>query len=178
MKIKRKPFIQHLAHDVEDEDKAWEHIDESLPKIGQIVMYFNGLEKLLDRMVCEMFSDRSDLPGLIVLQNMQYSAKVNLFARFSDEFHRAVGAMPEKYEGLTDKLRTAAKNRNIVVHADWENTDDDGFTYTTLRFADGGMQQEYVQLSPAALDAILGTILNARALLCNYYDAKVELMTR
>jgi hypothetical protein len=178
MKIKRKPFIQQLAHEVEDEDKAWEHIDQSLPMIGKIVMYFNGLEKLLDQMLCDIFSDRSDAPGLIVLQNMQYSAKVNLFARFSDEFHRAVGAIPEKYESLTDKLRTAAKNRNIVVHADWENTDDDGFTYSTIRFADGGMQQEYVQLSPSTLDAILGTILEARVQLGEYYDVKAELLTR
>lgn len=174
MKIKRKPFIQHLAHEVEDEDKAWEYIDQSLPMIGKIVMYFNGLEKFLDHMLCDIFSDRSDAPGLIVLQNMQYSAKVNLFARFSDEFHRAVGTIPKEYDGLTDKLRNAAKQRNIVVHADWENTDDEGFTYSTIRFADGGMEQEYVQLSLSALEAILGAILAARVQLGEYYDAKLD----
>ena len=176
MKTKHRPFTQYLAHGVEDEDKAWEHIDESLPRIGLLVMYFNGLEKLLDRMLCEMFSDRTDTPGLIVLQNMHYSAKVNLFARFSDDLHRAVGRVPVQYDKLIDKLREAARQRNIVVHADWENTDEEGFTFTNIRFSDGGMQQEYVQLSPDALEAILGTILGARVQLGHYYEAKAELL--
>jgi hypothetical protein len=176
MKVKRQPFIQHLTHDIEDEDKAWEHLDESLPNIGLIVMYFNGLEKMLDRMLCDIFSDRSDTPGLIVLQNMHYSAKVNLFARFSDDLHRAVGRVPTQYNKLVDKLREAARQRNIVVHADWESTDEEGFTYTNIRFSDGGMQQEYVQLSPDALEAILGTILGARVQLGDYYEAKAELL--
>jgi hypothetical protein len=103
MKVKRQPFIQHLTHDIEDEDKAWEHLDESLPNIGLIVMYFNGLEKMLDRMLCDIFSDRSDTPGLIVLQNMHYSAKVNLFARFSDDLHRAVGRVPTQYRAPTKR---------------------------------------------------------------------------
>jgi hypothetical protein len=172
MKTKRKQFIQHLAHQVDDEDRAWVHIDASLPRIGLIVMYFNGLEKLLDQMLCEIFSDRTDAPGLIVLQNMQYSAKVNLFSRFSDEHHRAVGEVPAVYMGLMDKLRNAAKQRNIVVHADWENTDDDGFTFSNIRFSDGGMEQEYVQLTADSLEAVLGTVLGARAQLGQYYDAK------
>jgi hypothetical protein len=104
MKVKRQPFIQHLTHDIEDEDKVWEYLDESLPSIGLIVMYFNGLEKLLDQILCETFSDRTDAPGLIVLQHMHYSAKVNLFSRFSDELHRAFGEVPLPYEKLLDKM--------------------------------------------------------------------------
>jgi hypothetical protein len=178
MKIKRKPFIQHLAHEVEDEDKAWDYLDESLPNVGRIVMYFNGLEKLLDQMLCETFSDRSDTTGLIVLQNMQYSAKVNLFSRFSDDLHRAFGDPPKPYEKLLDRLREAAKQRNIVVHADWENTDDNGYTYSTIRFADGGMQQEYIQLTTAALESIVETILAARKQLGEYWEAKSEMLER
>jgi len=178
MKTKHRPFEQYLAHEVEDEDQAWKHIDESLPRIGLVVMYFNGLEKVLDRMLCEMFSDRSDTPGLIVLQNTHYSAKVNLFARFSDDLHRNVGRVPTEYVKLVDKLREAARQRNIVVHADWENTNEEGFTFTNIRFSDGGMQQEYVQLSPDALEAILGTILSARVQLGKYSEAKEELLGR
>jgi hypothetical protein len=176
MKKKRVPFIQHLEHDIEDEDKSWDHIYESLPHIGTIVMFFNGLEKLLDKMLCEMFSDRTDMPGLVVLQNMQYSAKVNLFSRFSDEYHRDCDEIPAIYDRLIEKLREAARQRNIVVHADWESTDDEGYTYSTLRFSDGGMEQEYVQLSPSALESIIDTIMATRQQLGEYWDAKSDMM--
>ena len=175
MKIKRKQFIQHLSHEVEDEDKVWEYLDESLPNIGLIVMYFNGLEKLLDQMLCEMFTERTDRTGLIVLQNMQYSSKVNLFGRFSDELHSCFVEVPTHYDGLLNKLREAARLRNIVVHADWENTDNDGYTYTSIKFSENGMEQEYVQLSAESLAIIVDKILDARKQLGEYWDAKNNL---
>lgn len=180
MKKKRVQFEQHLAHDIDDEhaDKVWDYLDESLPNIGLIVMYFNGLERQLNQILCETLSDRTDTLGLIVLQNMQYSAKVNLFSRFSDELHRAFGEVPQPYEKLLDKMREAARQRNIVVHADWESTDGEGYTYSTLRFSDGGMEQEYVQLSSTALESIVDTILAARKQLDDYWEAKQEMHQR
>ena len=172
IKTKRKQFIQHLSHDIEDDEKVWDYLDESLPNIGMIVMYFNGLEKLLDQILCEMFTDRTDTTGLIVLQNMQYSAKVNLFSRFSNELHSCLGQVPPHYEKLLDRLKEAARLRNIVVHADWESTDEDGYTYVNLKFSDNGMEQEYVQLSAASLENIVGIILAARKQLGEYWDAK------
>lgn len=76
MKNRTKQFIQHLSHDIEDEDKAEEYLEESLPLIGLVVMYFNSLEKSLDSFICEIVSDRSDAPGLIVIQKLMYAAKV------------------------------------------------------------------------------------------------------
>lgn len=175
MKKQQRPFNQYLTHDIEDND-GWQQIEESVSRIGIIVVYFNGLEKSLDAMLCEMFSDRSDAIGLIVLQNMPYSAKVNLFARFSDELHRDIGIVPAEYNKLTDKLREAAKQRNIAIHADWEATNDAGFTFTSIKFSDEGIQQEYVDLSPDAMEAILGTVLSARVQLGKYQDAKQELL--
>lgn len=178
MKKKRKQYVQHLDHEIDDEDKIWDYLDDSLPNVGLIVMYFNGLEKSLDRMLCVTFSDRTDTTGLIVLQNMHYSAKVNLFSRFSDELHRAVGEVPKPYFGLLENLRNAAKQRNIVVHADWENTDEEGYTYSTIRFLDGGMEQEYVQLTSSTLESIVDTILAARKQLGEYWDERAEILMR
>jgi hypothetical protein len=177
MKKKRIPFDQILAHDIHDEDKVLDHLADSLPHIGAIVMFFNALEKDLDRLLCETISDRSDAPGLIVLQNMQYSAKVNLFSRFSDELHSALGEVPTPYNKLLDKMREAARQRNIVVHADWASTDEEGYTYSTLRFSDGGMEQEYVQLSATALESIVETIRAVRDQLEDYSEAKLEMMS-
>ena len=176
MKTKRKPFVQHLAHDVEDSDKAWEFLDESLPSIGYIVMSFNGLEKQLDSMLCQTFSDRSDATGLIVLQNIQYSAKVNLFSRFCDDFHAMAGTVPKSYEKLMSLLRDAAKKRNTVVHADWESIGEDGYVYSTFRISDEGMEQEYVQLTSGTLELIINMILDARKQLDEYWADREHLL--
>lgn len=79
MKSRTKQFIQHLTHDIDDGDRAEEYLDESLPLIGLVVMYFNSLEKSLASLICEVISDRTDAPGLIVIQKLMYAVKVDLF---------------------------------------------------------------------------------------------------
>ncbi len=51
MKQKKKVLEQHLYHEIDDEEKAEEYLDISLPLIGLIVMYFNGLEKSLNNII-------------------------------------------------------------------------------------------------------------------------------
>lgn len=78
MKTKRKSFDQFLWHDIDFEDdaaKQEEYLESALPLIGQIVMYFNALEKELDKVIYEGFSDRSDQLGIIIVHNMNYAAK-------------------------------------------------------------------------------------------------------
>ena len=82
MKSKLIEFQQHLYHDVECDEKAEVHLDSVLPYIGLVVMYFNSLESDLDSVLCEHFTDRTDSPGLIVLNKLNYSAKVDLLKRF------------------------------------------------------------------------------------------------
>jgi len=79
MNTKLQEFIQHLSHEIEDETKAEEYIEEALPLIGLIVLYFNSLESSLDSILCQNFTDRTDSTGLIVLSNLNFSSKVNLF---------------------------------------------------------------------------------------------------
>lgn len=178
MKKRYVPFDQYLVHQIEDEDKVMDYLDETLPNIGLVVMGFNGLEKDLDRVLCEIISDRTDTLGLLVLQNMQFSAKVNLFSRFSDELHRTFDEVPAAYEKLLDRMRESTRQRNTVVHADWESTDDEGYTYSKLRLLDGGMEQEYVQLSSATLESTVDTILAARQQLEDYWEARQAMLQR
>jgi len=155
MKINKKEFIQHLFHDIENEDEADKYLDNSLPLIGYITMWFNGLEQSLDRIICEIFSDRTDSFGLIVLHKLSYSAKVDLFKRFSDDIHSCFGEKIEGYDYLIKNLKESGRLRNLVVHADWESTNEEGFTYVNLRISKGGMEQEYVQFSEESLSKII-----------------------
>lgn len=173
MKSRTRHFIQHLAHDIEDEDKAQEYLDESLPLIGLVVMYFNSLEKSLDSFICEIISDRSDVPGLIVIQKLMYTAKVDLFKRFSDEFHSCFST-PADFGNFTGELLEVAKLRNLVVHADWNNTDEDGYTFVRLKTSSNGMLQEYVQFSVESLENLIERLIKANHRLSDYWEWKSD----
>ncbi|MEZ4724177.1 MAG: hypothetical protein R2863_05920 [Candidatus Kapaibacterium sp.] len=172
MKQKKKMFEQHLYHDIEDEEKAEKYLDTSLPLIGLIVMYFNGLEKSLDNIICEILTDRTDSTGLIVLHKMTYSTKVDLFKRFSDDFHSVCDIEISGYDKLISDLKESGRLRNLVVHADWENTDDDGYTYVKLKISNKGIEQEYAQFSEDSLQKIIELIINTREQLFKYWEKR------
>ena len=149
MKTKLKEFIQYLSHEIEDEEKAEQYLNNALPFIGLIVMYFNALESSLNSVLCENFTDRSDSTGLIVLNKMNYSAKVDLFKRFCDDFQLGMACKLDGYDKLIEDLNESAKLRNLIVHANWESTDEEGYTYVRLKMTKQGMQQ--VRISAIAI---------------------------
>jgi uncharacterized protein YutE (UPF0331/DUF86 family) len=174
MKTKLKEFVQHLYHEIEDEEKAEEYIDDALPSIGLIVMYFNSLESFLDSILCEIFTDRTDSTGLIVLNKMNYGAKVDLLKRFCDDLHLAVQKYIDGYDQLITELNEAGRLRNLVVHANWEATDEEGYTYVRLKMSKSGMHQEYVQFSRDSLQKIVELIIKAKFNLDNYWEKRNE----
>ena len=178
MKQKKKTFEQHLYHEIEDYEKAEEYLDSALPLIGLVVMYFNGLERFLDSIICQIFTDRSDSTGLIVLHKMSYATKVDLFKRFSDDLHFNCDIKIESYSDLLINLRESGRLRNLVVHADWENTDDDGYTYINLRISGHGMEQEYMQFSEKSLQEIIGLILKTKTDLDDYWGERNDKLYR
>jgi len=178
MKQKKKIFEQHLYHEIEDDEKAEEYLDASLPLIGLIVMYFNGLENSLDKIICEIFTDRTDSTGLIVLHKMTYSTKVDLFKRFSDDLHLNCEIQIDGYQKLIADLKESGRLRNIVVHADWESTDNDGYTYVNLRISKNGMEQEYLQFTEDSLKEIIDLILNTVKQLYSYWEKRNEELYR
>lgn len=176
MKTKLKQFIQHLSHEIEDEDKAEEYLDNALSYIGMIVMYFNSLESTLDSVLCENFTDRTDATGLIVLNKMNYSSKVDLLQRFCDDFQINMSSCLSGYDKLLTDLRECARLRNLVVHANWESTDEDGFTYVRLRMSKKGMQQEYVQFTEESLQKIFELIIRTRAGLYEFWELRNDVL--
>lgn len=174
MKTRTKQFIQNLSHDIEDEEKAESYLEESLPLLGLVVMYFNALEKSLDALICETISDRAQDPGMIVIQKLMYAAKLDLFKRFADDFHLCLLKKPPKYDELMAELGEVARLRNLVVHADWSSTDEEGYTYVRLKSTKNGFLQEYAQLSVESLDALIKRILEADHSLWDYWEWRSE----
>ncbi len=176
MKTKLRDFIQHLSHEVEDEDKAEEYLDNALPYIGLIVMYFNSLESSLDSVLCENFTDRTDATGLIVLNKMNYSAKVDLLKRFCDDFQIGLDKQLIGYEQLITDLRESARLRNLVAHANWESTDDEGYTYVRLKMSKKGMHQEYVQFTEDSLEKVVDLIIQTRFKLYEFWEHRNDVL--
>jgi len=133
-------------------------------------MYFNAVEKSLDSFICEVISDRSDTPGLIVIQKLMFSAKLDLFKRFSDDFHLCFAIQPESFTGLVQELGEIARLRNLVVHADWSSTDEEGYTFVRLKGSKEGMLQEYLQFSVDSLEKLIDRIIAANHLLSGYWE--------
>jgi hypothetical protein len=176
MKKKLVDFQQHLSHDIEDEDKAEEYLDDLLPKIGLVIVYFNGLESALDSVLCEYFSDRTDSLGLLVLNKMSYSTKVDLLKRFSDDFHLAFNKSVNIYDQLINDLRESGRLRNMVAHADWESTDEEGYAFVRLKISKTGMQQEYTQFSKEGLSKIVSLITSTKINLYEYWEKRNDLL--
>ena len=153
LKKKQRKLIQHLEHSFELQDYNT-FLEETAPLIGYIVQSFNSLEQSLNNAICKFLSDRSDEKGLLVLHNMPYSSKVDLFARFSKSLHTATETSQENLIELIKNLKESARLRNAVVHADWENTDYEGYTFVKIKSELDGLHQEYYQFTVAALNKI------------------------
>jgi hypothetical protein len=176
MKTKTTQLIQHLSHEIEDEEKAEAYLDESLPLIGLVVMYFNALEKDLDSILCQTVTDRTDVPGLIIIQKLSYGAKVDLFKRFCDDFHLCGLGVINGFGRLINGLTEVGRLRNLVVHADWESTDHEGYTFVRLKTSAKGLEQEYVQFSAESLEKLTGQILSLRNDLFDFWGRRNDVL--
>lgn len=178
IKSKKKQFEQHLYHDIENDEEKEKYLESALPLIGHIVMYFNSLEQSLNSIICECITDTTDSFGLIILHKMTFSTKVDLFKRFSDDFHTSLEINYDDYNKLIGNLFEAGRLRNLVVHADWENTDDDGYTYVNLKIKKGNMEQEYAQFSEDSLEKIIELIIDIQENLYEYWEWRNEVLYR
>lgn len=167
-------FEQYLSRNKSGDRK--DQSDFLLSLIGDVVVFFNGLEAELDQHLCEIFTDRTDSTGLIVLNKMNYSSKVDLFKRFSDDLHSNMTFMPDGYDDLVKKLRESGRIRNIVVHADWENQDEENYTFTNIKIAKHGMIQEYSQVDEESLMKIVEYIVDTRKNLTVYWEKRREII--
>ena len=55
---------------------------------------------------------------------------------------------------MMKELHECGKLRNVVIHAEWENMDSEGYTYVNMKFNKNGWKQEYQQFTIESLEAI------------------------
>lgn len=152
------PVGQLIVEGLGDTDNAYEYVCELMPLIGAVVLWFNTLEADIDSILCGFISDRTDQKGLLVVGNMMYATKLDLFERFTSDFFRGQGDQPAWLSQLISDLRECGALRNKVVHANWMRTDEDGYTQVKIKFSKRGLEHELVQFSKDSLELIIGKI--------------------
>ncbi len=159
MKSKRTPLQQFsfLTKYLEgDNDKFLKSISSH---IGNVVIEFNLLEERLTALICQLIINDIDAIGLIITQNMNFSAKVDLLNRYSlytqDIFRKKIAI----HESFIEQLKESSRLRNLVVHADWNHSDLDGFTFVKIRIKDGKLDQEFIQLDEESLIYVRNKII-------------------
>jgi hypothetical protein len=162
MKIKEKNFDQYLVHDVAFEESLKKYLEKTAPLIGNIVVKFNTLEEVLNLSICSVFNSRSDMLGLMIIHNLSYAQKVDLFDRFTQQYFLPTQSssvkIQEKRNKLVAALRECGVLRNAVVHANWESTDYRRYTFVKLKINSKGLIQEYRQLNLVTLKRIKSLI--------------------
>ena len=103
-----------------------------------------------------------------------FNAKVDLFKRFSDDFHQCFDSEAPNFGELILELGEIARLRNLVVHADWNSRDEDGYTFVRLKGTKEGMFQEHVQFSVESLEKLMDRLIATNHLLSDYWEWRSE----
>lgn len=163
MKTKKIPVGQLLFEGLGHSDNALENISPLTPYIGEIVIWFNALENDLDHALCDFISDRSSQKGILVIASMMYNTKLELFEKFAMDWMRNNNTQPSWFSELVADLKSCGSLRNKVVHANWLETDEDGYTQVKIKVDRAGVaEHELVQFTAETLIEILKKIMVTR----------------
>ena len=171
---KRKIVVGQYAFETKNlEGASEEFLKKTAPLIGHIVHSFNTLEDFLNSAICQLISNRSDGPGLLVIHKMNYSAKVELFKRFLVDLQNTCEKSITCSADLLAKLTEAGKLRNMVVHAEWESAHDDGYVLCRCEINTKGIHHEYIQFTPESLRKIR-ILIDETCEMFDKYDEELE----
>ena len=133
----------------------WLDLMEALvPEIGWFVVRFNALEAYVGWMMQEyIVADRGTFyeRAWVVTHQMSYNQKVCTLMKMLWEYERfdATDTTKKEMKALKDRLRRAGRLRNIVVHANYDESTQEGFLMTRVRVSrDNGAEFEYAKMEP------------------------------
>jgi uncharacterized protein YutE (UPF0331/DUF86 family) len=172
-----KKLGQYIFDNHNFDGTADEFLEQTAPLIGYLVHNFNSLDEQLNRAICERINDRTDEPGAIIIHKMNFSAKVELFNNLIRSFELAAEKTMPSFKSFISNLRRCGTLRNAVVHAEWENMNEKGYTYVKMRFSNNGMQQHYWQFTPESLVDII-TFIQDTFEMFEKYDEEIQELYR
>lgn len=175
MKRKEKYIHQYSFETKNLEGDIDEFLDSVAPEIGYLIFDFNALEESLTNLLCMIINDRTDSPGLIVTHGMSYSAKVDLLKRYAEHAQSVAEREIESHKNVMSEMKECGTLRNMVVHAEWETADVDGYTLIKVKVKQGELIQEYVQFDLESLKSIRTRITSLTDKLYEYEQEYFDL---
>ncbi len=155
-----------------------EFLEQTAPLIGYVIHNFNSLDGLLNQEICSLINDRTDEPGAIVIHRMSFSAKIELFNNLGRSLEMACEATIPIFKILIGRLKKCATLRNAIVHAEWENMNEKGYTYVKMICNKNGVQQQYWQYTPESLEEIIEFIQETYSMFDQYENEKTDLFNK
>lgn len=138
--------------------------------VGHLVFEFNLLEERLTSFIWMLISESSDSKGVLITHNMSYASKVDLFNRYSKYIQTILNKSISIHEKMIFDLRESGRLRNLVVHAEWNTVDSEGFAFTKFKFHQNDILQEFVQLNEDSLITIRNLIIETHNLFDEYEE--------
>lgn len=171
MKTKQIPLQQFAFLNKYLEGDNEEFLELIAPQIGFIVFDFNLLEERITSFICQILNHNNDAKGLIITRNLTYSTKVDLLDRYSLFTQQTLQKHIETHKTFIDDLKESGRLRNMVIHAEWETADKEGYACVRLRTTRNGLIQEFVQLNYESLLNVRNKIIET----FNYFDHYEEM---
>jgi len=163
-----------LTKNLEDDNEDLLELISS--HVGHLVFEFNLLEERLTSFIWLLISERSDSKGVLITHNMNYAAKVDLFDRYSSYVQNILENAISIHAKMIKDLKECGRLRNMVVHADWNSVDLDGFAFIKFRFKQNDIIQEFVQLDENSLIKIRNLVIETHNLFDEYDEAYSEMI--
>lgn len=171
IKTKQIPLQQFAFLNKYLEGDNEEFFELIAPQIGFVVIDFNLLEERLTSFLCQIINYSSDAKGLIITHGMSYAVKVDLFDRYSSYTQNVMNKPIERHKKFIDDLKESGRLRNMVVHAEWDTSDKEGYSFVKLRTIQKDLIQEFAQLDYDSVIDIRNKIIDTH----NYFDEYEEL---
>ena len=124
----------------------------------------------------DLISDSAHDKGILITQNLNYSAKVDLFNRYSEHIQHISNKEIKLHEKLIFDLKECGRLRNVVVHAEWNSVDLDCYAFVKFRFKKNDIIQEFVQLNEDSLIKIRNLIIDTHNSFDEYEEEYSKLL--
>ncbi len=172
-----KQFGQYIFDNHYFEGTPDKFLELTAPLIGYLIHTFNSLDEALNSAICMRINDRTDEPGAIIIHKMSFSSKVDLFNNLNISIQNASGKTMPSFKKLITNLKMSAKLRNAVVHAEWENMSEKGFTYVKMSCDKNGVRQHYWQFTPESLESAIDFIHQTYMMFDPYEIERIKLLS-
>jgi len=145
-KIKLDQYDLPQNEVIQDDPKQYSQYSKS---IGEIMICFSELEYVLDKVLVESISDRSDR-GYMYIKGLRMRDKIEIFKQLGLDYINIeiehFKLTKSKLLSIISKLKELNTFRNRVAHANWMTLSKDGFVRTKVFYNNEDGQTEFIEV--------------------------------